>query len=244
MSTAQDNPFIVLHDVPWGVYEKLVDALGEYHLRHTYYKGALELRAVLGGVAKEDYRKFLDALGDYNLRHTYDGWSLEMMSPRKDHDWIKRLIGRMIETLAYEFNISIQSIGSTTLTSDQAERGLQPDEAYYVAHELQVRGKDIFEPDVDPPPDLVVEVDVTHSSVARLPVFAELAVPEVWRHDGKSLHFLTLTAEGQYCEADRSAAFPFLTPRDINEAIERRHTTDENSLIRSFIESVRDRPTP
>ena len=33
----------------------------------------------------------------------------------------------------------------------------------------------------DPPPDLVIEVDVTHSSVPRMPIYAALGVPEVWR---------------------------------------------------------------
>jgi Uma2 family endonuclease len=235
------DPFVVLYGVPWKTYEAILDALGEYHLRHTYDRGTLEMRGLLYGVDWRDYQKFLDALGDISLRHTYDRGTLEMMSPRKDHDWVKRIVGRLIEAMCLELNIPVQSIGSTTLTSESVERGLQPDEAYYIANEPLVRGKPQFEPDRDPPPDLVVEVDVTNSSVRRLPAFAAMKVPEIWRYDGEQLQFLRLTESGEYAESPTSAAFPFLGPQDVARFLDLRTTTDENSLIRSFLEWARER---
>ena len=39
---------------------------------------------------------------------------------------------------------------------------------------------------VDPPPDLVIEVDITRSSLDKLSIYAALRVPEVWRYtDGE-----------------------------------------------------------
>src|SRR3990172_4302809 len=93
---ATADSYVVLYAIPWKMYEGILDALGEYHLRHTYVRGALELRGLLHGVSWQDYARFLDVLGDHSVRHTYDRGELEIMSPRKDHDWIKSFIGRII----------------------------------------------------------------------------------------------------------------------------------------------------
>jgi Uma2 family endonuclease len=242
----QDDPFVVLYGVSWGMYEQLLEALGEYHLRHTYADGTLEMRGVLYGVAWMDYQRFLSALGDYNLRHTYDGWHLEMMPPRKDHNWIKSLIGRMIELLTYEFGIPIQSVGSTTLTADEVTQGVQPDEAYYIAHEPSVRGKRTYNSAIDPPPDLIVEVDVTKSSLERMPTFALLKIPEVWRHGKNQTKFFQLQADGTYLEVEQSIAFPFLRSADIQRVLDQSGQVEENALLRSFVawaKQQRDSPS-
>ena len=231
--------YVVLYGISWQMYEQILEALGEYHLRHTYDRGTLEMRRVLYGVAWTDYQKLLDATAEYKLRHTYDRGTLEMMAPRRDHEWFSKLVGRMIEAMAFALDIPIQSVGSTTLTAALAERGLQPDQSYYVARELQVRGQETYDPDKDPPPDLVIEVDVTTSSIPRLPVFAKIRVPEIWRHDGEVVRFYRLAVRGKYEETDRSVAFPFITPADVTRFLNRRQETDENSLVRSFVQWAR-----
>jgi Uma2 family endonuclease len=236
---SQAESYVVLHDVPWEMYEKILAALGEYHTRHCYDRGELEMRGTLYDVAWDDYLKLLDALGDHHLKHTYDRGTLHMMSPRKDHDRVKSLFGRMIEAMALELDIEIQAIGSTTITSDNVERGFEPDEAYYIANEAAVRDKALFEPDVDPPPDLILEIDVTNSSEKRLPSFAAMGVPEVWRHTGKELLFYTLGSDQQYEESSHSAAFPCLEPGDIMKILANRQGKGDNQVIREFLEVVR-----
>jgi Uma2 family endonuclease len=168
-----------------------------------------------------------------------------MMSPRKDHDWTKKMIGRMIEATALAFDIPIQSVGSMTLTSDEVEKGLEPDETYYVANEWKVRGRDTYEPDVDPPPDLAIEVDVTSSCVPRLPTFARLRIPEIWRHDDDRIRFYRRVKSGrrvgEYQEIRKSVAFPFVEPADINEVLSKKEVLDENALVRMFLRRVRQR---
>jgi len=133
MKTAADpkrsskSEYVVFDGVPQKTYEGILEALGEYH--------ALEMRRLLSGVTWEDYQKLLDATADFSLPHTYDQGTLEMMSPRKEHDWVVNLIARMIESLALALDIPIQSIGSTTLRAPKGGRGLQPDRAYYLANE-------------------------------------------------------------------------------------------------------------
>ena len=141
---------------------------------------------VLYGVTWEDYLKLLDATPGFYLRHTYDEGTLEMMSPRKDHDWVAAMIARMIEAYALATDLPIQSMGSMTLRAAKGGRGVQPDRAYYLANEPRVHCMETYEPARDPPPDLVIEVDVTSTSLPRLPVFAAIGVPEVWRIDSRN----------------------------------------------------------
>lgn len=239
------DPLVVLHGIAWEQYEKILDALGENHIRHTYDRGTLEMRGLVYGVEWKSYMAFLDALGDFSLRHSFDRGTLEMMSPRRDHDWVKKLIGRFIEAMAFDLDIPIQSVGSMTLSAEAAERGLEPDESYFVQHEPQVRGQSTYDPDVDLPPDLSVEVDVTHSSVPRLPIFAAIGIPEIWRHSAKGVVFLRLVKrgkhKGEYHETKQSLAFPFLQPDDVAEILNQREGMQENALVRLFLERARSR---
>ena len=231
-----ESEFIVLYGVPWETYEGILDALDRYRLRHTYDRGTLEMRRVLYGVAWEDYLRLLNATPNLFLRHTYDEGMLEMMSPRQEHDWLGKLIARMIEAFALAADLSIKSVGSTTIRAAKGGRGLQPDQTYYLASEPLVRGRDVYDPKEDPPPDLAIEVNVTNTSLPRLPVFAKIGVPEVWRLDNRGrLRFYRLT-KTKYKEIDRSIAFSFLKPADLLRFVNRRAELGENEVVRDFVE--------
>src|SRR5262249_28301372 len=47
---------------------------------------------------------------------------------------------------------------------------------------------------VHPPPDLAIEVEVTHSSMDRMEIYATLGIPGLWRLDGDELRFHVLGA--------------------------------------------------
>ncbi len=238
-SISADDEYVLICGVPWDAYQRILDALGEFHLRHTYDRGTLEMRRILYAVPPEAYQKFMEALPEHHLRHTYDGWHLEMMTPRKDHEWPAELIGRMLDAMALALDIPIQSLGSTTLSPAKGERGVQPDKSYYIGRESQVRGGETYRPGDDPPPDLVVEVDVTNTVIPRLPVFARIGVPEIWRYAEGEVCFYALTKGGKYEPVERSLAFPFVTPADVTRSLNRRQETDENSVVRSFVRSAR-----
>lgn len=193
---------------------------------------------VIYDVSWEAYEQLLTVFGDRRLRHSYDDGTLEIMSPLKRHDRAKTIIGRLIETAALELDIDIQSIGSTTLRRRPRRKGLEPDECYYVQHEAQVRHEEDYEPERDPPPDLAIEVDVEHSSLSRLEIYAGLGVPEVWRFADDILTFLRLR-RGKYVSMPRSAAFPQLTSRILQQLVARRWEFSENQLIREFISWLR-----
>ncbi|HEY5312198.1 MAG TPA: Uma2 family endonuclease [Pirellulales bacterium] len=194
---------------------------------------------VLYGVSWETYAGLLEAFGDRRLRHTYDEGTLEMMSPLKGHEWIKRLIAKFIDIVVFEFDIDVQSIGSTTLGSERAEKGLEPDDCYYISHEPDVRGLEDYDPDRDPPPDLAIEVDVTHKSLDRMSVYAALGVSEVWRATKDGTLFYRLNRSRRYTKISRSRELPLLTPALIDEYLALRRTKSEAAVIRQFVAWVR-----
>jgi Uma2 family endonuclease len=198
-----------------------------------------EQRLTLRTVSWQSYQAIATALGDRRLRHTCDRGEFEIMSPGREPERIKHLIGRLVVELSDELDIPIQGVGSSTLNREEAERGLDPDEAYYVAQEPQVRGRDGYDPDHDPPPDLAVEIDFTSSSVPRMPVYAALGIPEVWRYYRGAVSFHVLQPDGRYADVGHSASFPLIQATDIQSFLSNRNSTDERSWVRSFAAWVR-----
>jgi len=79
---------------------------------------------------------------------------------------------------------------------------LEPDECYYVAHAADVAAKDKLDLRIDPPPDLAIEVEISPPDVARVPIYAALGVPEVWRYDEEGLRPMRRTRSGTYVAAE------------------------------------------
>jgi hypothetical protein len=82
--------------------------------------------------------------------------------------------------------------------------------------------------------------DISRSSRTRLPIYAALRVPEVWRFDGDQLVIHQLQSNGEYAIAERSRYFPFLSGPDLVGFLQQRTQKDENSLVRTFREWVRE----
>ncbi|NQU25932.1 MAG: Uma2 family endonuclease [Candidatus Nealsonbacteria bacterium] len=194
---------------------------------------------VLWNVSWSTYEAILADTDRSGTRLTYNQGSLEIMSPSEEHERLKKLIGRMVETLTEELGIPIRSAGSTTWKMELKRQGLEPDECYYITNEPLVRGKNKADLAVDPPPDLAVEVELTRRAVDKMPIYANLGVPEVWRYDGKTICIERLQADGNYVSQPQSGAFPFLPMAELVRFLDRRNATDETSWIRSFRAWVR-----
>ncbi|MEX0702805.1 MAG: Uma2 family endonuclease [Planctomycetales bacterium] len=195
----------------------------------------------LYGISWDFYERFLEETRDQRVRHFYDEGVLTIMSPLGlPHEWNKKLIGQMIEALTEELGIPRRSVGALTLKSSPALKGAEPDESYYIAHEPQMRGRRRFDPTRDPPPDLLVEVDITSPSLDRLPIFAALGVPEVWVYDGSELRPYVLRKNGSYRKSKTSRAFPFLPFAEFAAWLRKAEAMDETSWIRAFRAWVRE----
>ncbi len=170
----------------------------------------------LHGIGWPAFEQILTELGQHRgQRLAYDQGELEIMSPLLEHEDDKEILGDLIKILLEEQNREFLSAGSSTFKNDQMQRGIEPDQCFYIRHEPQVRGKKCLEMGVEPPPDLAIEIDI-HSH-SQLPIYEALGVPELWRFDGERLHIYVLQ-QGGYHTLKESREFPGLA---VVEAIPR-----------------------
>ncbi|PZO37228.1 MAG: Uma2 family endonuclease [Shackletoniella antarctica] len=166
-----------------------------------------EKRVTLRGLDWQAYQEISQALPPSRAaRFTYDRSTLEITMPLEDHEFAVRLIELFIRILVVEQGLKIKTLGSTTLNREDLDRGAEPDNAYYIQNQSLVAGKTI-DLKTDPPPDLVVEVDITHTDIDKLSLYANLGVPEFWRYNGKSWGIYHLK-NAAYQEVEISPTFP------------------------------------
>jgi Uma2 family endonuclease len=192
---------------------------------------------VLENVAWDTYVALAEQRRGSVPRMTYDNGVLEMVSPQREHENIGRLVGRLIETYSELRDIEIISVASVTVQRSDLSKAYEADESYYVTHALGLLGKRDLDFEADPPPDLVVEVEITSSAIKKMLLFAAMKVPEVWRHDGKSLTMYRLENEA-YVPIDTSLELPGLTAWRINQTLAKRDSIGETKLIQSFRTTV------
>jgi Uma2 family endonuclease len=165
---------------------------------------------VVHGVDWETYERLLRGHEDAGAaRLTYDRGTLEIMSPPAMHERPNRLLQLLLPIVVEATGADLYSLGSTTFSRVDLQSGFEPDSCFYVLNEAKVRGKDRIDLRVDPPPDLVFEVDITHSTLDKLAIYAQIGVPEVWRYNGKRFQVMILTGD-RYDEHPLSRAFPMV----------------------------------
>ncbi len=199
-----------------------------------------EQRVLLQNISWQTFETLLIELGEHrSLRLAYDQGTLEIMTPDFEHENDNRLLERFVFTFAEELNINIKAGGSTTLKREDLARGLEPDSCYYIQNEALVRDKKKIDLSQDPPPDLVLEVDITSGSLNKLPVYAALGVPEIWRYDGQTLCIYRLE-DNSYVECEQSPTFPLLPISLILQFLEQSKVVGETSVLRAFRAWVRN----
>jgi Uma2 family endonuclease len=148
-----------------------------------------------------------------HARFTYDTGTLEITMPLEGHERLSRLIELFIRILVVELGLKMKSMGSTTLGRADLLKSAEPDNGYYLQNYALVADHEV-DLAVDPPPDLVVEVDITHTDIQKNDLYASLGVPEFWRFNGRQWTILRLV-EGRYKECDFSPTFPLVTKPDL-----------------------------
>ncbi|MFM8708929.1 MAG: Uma2 family endonuclease [Planctomycetia bacterium] len=194
---------------------------------------AAETRTVLENVCWETFLELAEGRSGSVPRMTFDQGVLELMTPRRQHEGIGCLIGRIVETYSEVRGIEILSCASTTFKRPDLDRAFEPDESYYIAHADLIRPKEEVDLLIDPPPDLVIEVEITSSAIAKLKLFAAMGVPEVWRHDGSRLTMLALDGAA-YRPLDSSLGLPGLSVAMIDTVLARRFEQGETALVKEF----------
>jgi Uma2 family endonuclease len=150
------------------------------------------------------------------VKITFDRGRIEIMSPKIQHEQPHFRLGLVVMTLAEEFGIEIVNAGATTLRRERGEQGLEADESFYIANAAKVMGVKDIDLSIHPPPDLVIEIDLTASSVSKEGIYAKLRVPEVWRADDR-ITFRHLQSNGSYQTMPKSLAFPLVASEALTQ---------------------------
>jgi Uma2 family endonuclease len=177
---------------------------------------------VLRNVTWDFYGMFIEGLGERPSRVSYDGSTLEMlMTLSFEHEGLKMFVDRVISTGALAARIDVVCGGSTTLKHHKRRQGLEPDQCYWVQNAAKVRGLKRLDLKKSPPPDLVIEVDVTHSAVDRESIYAAMGVPEMWHYARSSGLTGWSNVDGEWQRLERSLAFPILRLADVDGLVKR-----------------------
>jgi Uma2 family endonuclease len=191
-----------------------------------------EQRVLLHNVRWDTYERLLMDLHDSCApRLTYDRGTLEIMSPSSEHERYNRIIAQIVEELAVEMNLDFDNLGSTTFRREDLDRGFEPDSCFYLQNVQRVRHKKRIDLTFDPPPDLVIEIDITKSSLDKFAIFREASVPEVWRFDGDRLGMYALKS-GMYHEQETSIVFPVVNATDLTRLIDDSNLMDRPEWVR------------
>jgi Uma2 family endonuclease len=203
-----------------------------------------EQRILLPDISWQTYETLLKELDARPIRLTYDRGSLEIMTLGHGHENYAELFALFVLVLTEELGLPRHSGGSTTFKSEARQRGLEPDKCYWIENEALMRGKKEFEIETDPPPDLAIEIDITHSSLNRLTIYASLGVKEVWRFDGETIGVYRLGPGGKYAAQQRSPTFPHLPMPELLRFLRESDEQNETQLGRSFRAWVREHVAP
>jgi Uma2 family endonuclease len=200
-------------------------------------------RLELPNVDWDEYEHLLsqmDTLPGHRL--SYDRGRLTVVSPSTEHEDYKDFILGLARTLSDEMDLTLESRGTTTFRRKALKKGVEPDTCFYIQSAASVIGRRTFPNREYPPPDVVVESDMSNDSPGKFPIYAALGVPEIWRYDGVTTRFYELAGE-TYTPTQNSRAFPTLTANVVTQYLELNKTDGQTAALKAFRRMLRSRAT-
>ena len=204
---------------------------------------------ILQKVSWDDYQALTDDLmiAGRHVRVSYDHGRVEIMSPLNEHEGYGRFIDDLVRVYAEHLNVKLEKLGQTTWRRRILQQGLEPDCCYYVTNAGRIIGIKRIDLDVDPPPDIAVEIDITNDSLSKFHIYAALKVPEIWRYDGENFQFYQ-RAGASYRKTAESSVLPGLKPQMLASALEQSKTEGQTAALAAFrktltgVSGLRDDP--
>ena len=177
------------------------------------------------------------------IHAAFDRGQLELFMVGLEHEYLKYALGAMVDVLCEERDVPFEACESVTLLREDLQRRAEADKSFFFGdHAELMRGKSRLVLGIDPPPDLLIEIDVSHSSLDRMAIYAALGSPEVWRWHRDEVTFHQLQHEGTYAQMVEIAGFPGFKDQDAMNWIQSIHLMDKMRWRRSFREFVRAMP--
>jgi Uma2 family endonuclease len=180
-----------------------------------------------------EFESILVDLGDRRQsRVAYHQGVLEVMAPSPEHESTKDFVSDVVKILLIEWDITAYSLGSTTFTKQSMATGIEPDQCFYINNAAAIQGRDRLNLEVDPPPDLAIEIDVT--SRTHLDIYTTLGVKEVWRFRKNKLEINQLR-NGVYVVTSESQFFPGIDlATQISRFMQQARTESWNVAYKAF----------
>jgi Uma2 family endonuclease len=194
---------------------------------------------LLKNVSWQQFQDILESLGESrSARLSYSQGTLEIMTPLPEHEDDKVIIGDFVKAILEEMDIEFRSLGSTTFENEAMKQAVEPDDCFYIQNETRIRGKKRLNLEIDPPPDLAIEIDIT--SRTKFNNYEELRVAELWRYNGRKLE-INILQSGRYVQSDTSLAFPnLLIANALHDFVEQSKISGRNATMKAFRAWVRE----
>jgi len=200
-----------------------------------------EHRVLLHNITWETYERLLAENGEScGTRFTYDEGELEIMVVSASHEKPNRTLAHIAEITAEVTGRDLTAVGSATFKRKDLGKGFEPDSCFYFRHARAVRDKDEIDLETDPAPELIIEVDISRSSLNRFPIFGAIGVAEIWRYDGDRVRFYALH-ENAYQHIEESTVLSPMTATQATAFLERGRREDWTDWLQAVREWIRAR---
>lgn len=152
-----------------------------------------------------DYEVLSKQLGDRSIpRLKYRHGTIWLMSPLPEHGRNASLIADVIKAILDYLDKEYEAFTPITMKLPQRS-GIEPDYCFYINNWQAVSGKKRIDWEIEPAPDLVVEIDIT--SYTDVNDYLLYRVPEVWLFKNDNITIYSLQNE-QYIVSNQSCYFP------------------------------------
>lgn len=161
-------------------------------------------------VTYESYLAMADAIMNRpRVRFTFNGETLEIKTTSNLHEYYRSRLNQALVVIFEEVGVSHRGGGSQTFRDAELERGFEPDQCYWIANWEKVQEPFfLWNSTLQPPPDLLFEIEVSRSAIEKLTMFAAYRVPEVWRFDETNVRVHLLRENGSYEQVATSPTVP------------------------------------
>lgn len=190
----------------------------------------------LFGVGWETYEEISEELGESSPFHvTFDNGTLTIMPVTELHELLISLLDKFITFAGMHLRVNVIPTGSATMRSRLKLIGVEPDLSYFVSKAGIHRLKDYVADELEMAPDIVVEIDVHHSSDDKFDIYSALGISEFWRYDGKVLQIFNLNNHQVYEQIIQSGQLPILTSEILTSFLNRGRKEEEQfKLLTDF----------
>jgi Uma2 family endonuclease len=195
---------------------------------------AAEQRIVLHDVSWATYEQLLLNYQDKSSpRFTYDSGKLEIFMPSSAHEDLGDILRDFVYAVTEARDMDAKCLGHTTYKPLETNQGVEPDGCFYFRQAARMRGVTAIDLNLHPPPELVLEIDITSPSLDRFPIYAQLRVPEIWRYYQARMTIFLLTG-AMYAEAPASVALPGVTASVLERFIAANRTLSRPAWLREL----------